>query len=139
MSTLRDQLLTKRDQATAEVTKLDKLVGWCSEAAHQPLASPPTTLQIYQGETEYLQADYTLCGTVFKGFEGFLSSKDAIRKRNRMLRVEDRLWSLSSRTSPAVLELEQQLAESLPDTMSRGGKGIFGKGAGYKGRRSTLL
>lgn len=56
-----------------------------------------------------------------------------------MLRVEDRLWSLSSRTSPAVLELEQQLAESLPDTMSRGGKGIFGKGAGYKGRRNTLL
>ena len=37
-----------------------------------------------------------------QGFEGFLSSKDALRKRNRQLKPEDRSFSLCSVTSPAV-------------------------------------
>lgn len=37
-----------------------------------------------------------------QGFEGFLSSKDALRKRNRQFKPEDRSFSLCSVTSPAV-------------------------------------
>ena len=37
-----------------------------------------------------------------QGFEGFLSSKDALRKRNRAFKTEDRAFSLCSVTSPAV-------------------------------------
>jgi len=38
-----------------------------------------------------------------QGFEGFLSSKEALRKRQaRAWKQEDRLFSLSSRTSPVV-------------------------------------
>ena len=36
-----------------------------------------------------------------QGFEGFLSSKDALRKRARAFKVEDRAFSLSSKTFPA--------------------------------------
>ena len=93
-------------------------------------------LQVYQMETEYLQAEYSQCGTVLKvracrdprmhavgsltrapsaargvchgrdagaqGFEGFLSSKDALRKRARAFKPEDRSFSLSSCSSMAV-------------------------------------
>ena len=37
-----------------------------------------------------------------QGFEGFLSSKDAARKRMQGYKTEDRLFSLSSTTSQAV-------------------------------------
>lgn len=37
-----------------------------------------------------------------QGLEGFLSSKDALKRRTRQYRLEDRLFSLSSKTSPAV-------------------------------------
>lgn len=36
--------------------------------------------RVYDMETGYLTADYSQCGSVFKGFEGFLSSKDNLRK-----------------------------------------------------------
>ena len=39
---------------------------------------------------------------LLQGFEGFLSSKDVIRKRQRTYKVNDRAFSLSSVTSPAV-------------------------------------
>lgn len=39
---------------------------------------------------------------VVQGFEGFLSSKDNLRKRSKTYKPEDRLFSLSSRTSPVV-------------------------------------
>jgi len=42
---------------------------------------------------------------VFKGFEGFLSSKDNQRKRARALKADERLFSLASLTSDAHNEL----------------------------------
>lgn len=44
----------------------------------------------------------SLMGANTQGFEGFLSSKDALRKRARAFKPEDRLFSLSSKTSIAV-------------------------------------
>ncbi len=37
----------------------------------------------------------------WQGFDGFLSSKDTLRKRARNFKTEDRTFSLSSRTSRA--------------------------------------
>ncbi|KAK1355770.1 Histone H4 acetyltransferase [Heracleum sosnowskyi] len=60
--------------------------------------------QVYDMETSYLQ-DPSQCGNVLKGFEGFLSSTKStnLLKRSRKFGPEDRLFSLSSITSPAVL------------------------------------
>jgi hypothetical protein len=45
----------------------------------------------------------TLLFTLLQGFEGFLSTKEALRKRQqRAFKPEDRLFSLSSNTSPVV-------------------------------------
>ncbi|KAG0484232.1 hypothetical protein HPP92_008311 [Vanilla planifolia] len=65
--------------------------------------------QIYELETGYLQ-DSNHCGSVLKGFEGYMSStKSAINmKRSRKFQLDDRLFSLSSVTSPATAE--QRLA-----------------------------
>ncbi len=41
-------------------------------------------------------------GAKSQGFDGFLSSKDALRKRARAFKPEDRAFSLSSKTSAAV-------------------------------------
>ncbi|KAJ6681214.1 CHROMATIN MODIFICATION MEAF6-LIKE PROTEIN [Salix koriyanagi] len=62
--------------------------------------------QVYDLETSYLQ-DPGQCGNVLKGFEGFLSSSKntALLKRSRKFQPEDRLFSLSSVTSPAVCAL----------------------------------
>ncbi|XP_073108749.1 uncharacterized protein [Elaeis guineensis] len=61
--------------------------------------------QVYDLETSYLQ-DSNQCGNVLKGFEGFLSSsKSTINlKRPRKFQPDDRIFSLSSVTSPAVEE-----------------------------------
>ncbi|GAB2282255.1 hypothetical protein Dimus_016805 [Dionaea muscipula] len=58
--------------------------------------------QVYDMETSYLQ-DPSQCGNVLKGFEGFLSSSKntTLLKRSRKFQPEDRLFSLSSITSPA--------------------------------------
>jgi len=61
--------------------------------------------QLYDAETEYLSSDSSQMGTLLKGYDGFLSSKDNLRKRARAFKIEDRLFSLSSRTSPAVSAL----------------------------------
>ncbi|URE44141.1 Chromatin modification-related protein [Musa troglodytarum] len=57
--------------------------------------------QIYDLETTYLQ-DSNQNGSVLKGFEGFLSSSKSTAnlKRSRRFQPEDRLFSLSSITSP---------------------------------------
>ncbi|KAH1106116.1 hypothetical protein J1N35_009884 [Gossypium stocksii] len=62
--------------------------------------------QVYDMETSYLQ-DPSQCGHVLKGFEGFLSSSKntALLKRSRKFQPEDRLFSLSSVTSPAAEEV----------------------------------
>ncbi|URE46015.1 Chromatin modification-related protein [Musa troglodytarum] len=61
--------------------------------------------QIYDLETTYLQ-DSNQNGSVLKGFEGFLSSSKSTAnlKRSRRFQPEDRLFSLSSITSPVVEE-----------------------------------
>lgn len=62
--------------------------------------------QVYELETNYLQ-DSSHFGNILKGFEGFLStSKNTSNlKRSRKFQPEDRLFSLSSVTSPAAEEL----------------------------------
>jgi len=61
--------------------------------------------QVYDLETSYLH-DSSQCGNVLRGFEGFLSStrNTANLRRSRKFQPEDRLFSLSSVTSPAVDE-----------------------------------
>lgn len=60
--------------------------------------------QIYELESEYCgQAECTAFGTVTKGFEGFLTSKNAqVRNKGRTFRVDERVFSLSSATSQGV-------------------------------------
>ncbi|KAK9808780.1 hypothetical protein WJX72_003528 [[Myrmecia] bisecta] len=119
MSTALDLLAARRDQLEADLGKQEKT--------------------IYDVETQYLSAEYCQTGSVLKGFEGFLSSKDTLRKRARAFKAEDRAFSLSSRTSPATFELEQSAAELASDgnTSFLGrGKGTYSqKGVAVKGRR----
>ncbi|KAL3648776.1 hypothetical protein CASFOL_005179 [Castilleja foliolosa] len=65
--------------------------------------------QVYELETSYLQETNTF-GNVFKGFDGFLSSSknSANIKRSRKFQLEDRLFSLSSVTSPAAEKMQLQ-------------------------------
>ncbi|KAL3531237.1 hypothetical protein ACH5RR_010559 [Cinchona calisaya] len=83
--------------------------------------------QVYDMETSYLQ-DPSQCGNVLKGFEGFLSSSKntTLLKRSRKFQPEDRLFSLSSITSPAAEE----------HAAGRDGGGILANGQGKpkKGR-----
>ncbi|GMH44927.1 hypothetical protein BSKO_12884 [Bryopsis sp. KO-2023] len=61
-------------------------------------------------EYEYLTSESSQLGNVLKGFEGFLSSKDTIRRKSRQqLKHEERLFSLSSKSSQITKEYEQQL------------------------------
>ncbi|CAI9107644.1 OLC1v1007051C5 [Oldenlandia corymbosa var. corymbosa] len=60
--------------------------------------------QVYDMETSYLQ-DPSQCGNVLKGFDGFLTNKNTtLLKRSRKFQPEDRMFSLSSTTSPAAEE-----------------------------------
>ncbi|XP_022728374.1 chromatin modification-related protein MEAF6-like isoform X2 [Durio zibethinus] len=83
--------------------------------------------QVYDMETSYLQ-DPTQCGNVLKSFEGFLSSSKntALLKRSRKFQPEDRLFSLSSVTSPAA----EDIAAGRDDGKSDHGPGRY-KGGGY--------
>ncbi|PRW57873.1 chromatin modification-related MEAF6-like isoform X2 [Chlorella sorokiniana] len=68
--------------------------------------------QIYDLESAYFTADCTNFGNVVKGFNEFLTSKSAQAKnKNRQFRMEDRVFSLSSITSPGTLEMQQAPAE----------------------------
>lgn len=68
--------------------------------------------QIGELEAQYFAAEHSQAGNALKGFEGFLSSKEALRKRPRGTKPEDRLFSLSSKTSPATREMELIAAEA---------------------------
>ena len=104
-----------------------------------------------------MTAEYTASGSVTKGLDGFLSTKDPARKRAggggagvpgapgsgigpSGVKVDDRLFSLSSSTSPAAAELEQaaldEAAAAAPAPTGRAGKGYASKG-GSKGRRPS--
>uniref|UniRef100_A0A7C9DZI6 Chromatin modification-related protein MEAF6 n=1 Tax=Opuntia streptacantha TaxID=393608 RepID=A0A7C9DZI6_OPUST len=58
--------------------------------------------QVFDMETTYLQ-DPSQCGNVLKGYDGFLSTSKSttLLKRSRKFQPEDRLFSLSSISSPA--------------------------------------
>ncbi|KAG2428056.1 hypothetical protein HXX76_012039 [Chlamydomonas incerta] len=94
---------------------------------------------IAESEHTYLTAEYSQCGTALKGFEGYLNSKDILRKKTRTFKPEDRLFSLSSKSSPPSREMEQPALEAL-DSMTPliyGGKkaAYAQKGYAQKGKR----
>uniref|UniRef100_A9T7H3 Chromatin modification-related protein MEAF6 n=1 Tax=Physcomitrium patens TaxID=3218 RepID=A9T7H3_PHYPA len=70
--------------------------------------------QLYDLETTYLH-DSSQCGNVLKGFEGFLSSikGSGNLKRPRKFQPEDRLFSLSSVTSPVVIYSNSSVIRSV--------------------------
>mmetsp|Transcript_17025 Transcript_17025/g.29111 ORF Transcript_17025/g.29111 Transcript_17025/m.29111 type:complete len:139 (+) Transcript_17025:96-512(+) len=70
-------------------------------------------------ETQYHTAEYSQPGSVLKGFDGFLASKENQRKRMRAYKPEDRLFSLSSKTCGIVLGADL----AAQDTMDLGGLG----------------
>ncbi|CAO2821607.1 unnamed protein product [Amaranthus hypochondriacus] len=78
-------LLSKREKLQDELRNIEK--------------------QVFELETTYLQ-DSNQFGHVLKGFEGFLSSSKSTAnlKRSRRFQPEDRIFSLSSVTSPVVEE-----------------------------------
>ncbi|GFY99569.1 hypothetical protein Acr_13g0009690 [Actinidia rufa] len=82
---------------------------------------------VYDMETSYLQ-DPNQCGNVLKGFEGFLSSSKSttLLKRSKKFQPEDRLFSLSSVTSPA--------AEDQAIGRDGGGISTNGQGKPKRGR-----
>eukprot|EP00899_Mesostigma_viride_P012189 jgi/Mesvir1/20971/Mv08038-RA.1 len=60
--------------------------------------------QVYDLETSYLESKSSVLGSVLKGYEGYLQPQSSLqlepsKKRQRMLRAEERLFSLSSVTS----------------------------------------
>ncbi|KAK2643645.1 hypothetical protein Ddye_018840 [Dipteronia dyeriana] len=85
-ATMLGALMNKREKFQEELRNIEK--------------------QVYELETSYLQ-EASHFGNVLKGFEGFLSSSKNTTnlKRPRKLQPEDRLFSLSSVTSPAAEEL----------------------------------
>ncbi|KAI8574412.1 hypothetical protein RHMOL_Rhmol01G0351600 [Rhododendron molle] len=91
-------VLCKRAKLHEELRNIEKQLSTRSLIAH-------LNLQVYDMETSYLQ-DPSQCGNVLKGFEGFLSSSKSttLLKRSRKFQPEDRLFSLSSVTSPAAEE-----------------------------------
>ncbi|CAL9180122.1 unnamed protein product [Musa hybrid cultivar] len=99
--------------------------------------------QIYDLETTYLQ-DSNQNGSVLKGFEGFLSSSKSTAnlKRSRRFQPEDRLFSLSSITSPVVEEhvagRDEGRSEYGPGRSRSGGTPANGQGKPKKGGRISL-
>ncbi|XP_043708210.1 chromatin modification-related protein MEAF6 isoform X2 [Telopea speciosissima] len=95
--------------------------------------------QVYELETSYLQ-DSNQCGNVLKGFEWFLSSSKSTTnlKRSRKFQPEDRLFSLSSVTSPAADEQlvgrDDGRSDFGPRRSKGGGTPANGQGKPKKGR-----
>ncbi|CAN1131655.1 Chromatin modification-related protein MEAF6 [Linum perenne] len=94
--------------------------------------------QVYD-MANYLQ-DPSQCGNVLKGFEGFLSSSKntALLKRSKKFQPEDRLFSLSSVTSPAAEEQaagrDDGKSEFGPGRPKGGGMYASGQGKPKRGR-----
>ncbi|KAI8003443.1 Chromatin modification-related protein MEAF6 [Camellia lanceoleosa] len=95
--------------------------------------------QVYELETSYLQ-ESSHFGNALKGFDGFLSaSKNTTNlKRSRKFQPEDRIFSLSSVTSPAAEEQgfgrddgRSDLGQGRP---KGGGLATNGQGKPKKGR-----
>uniref|UniRef100_A0A5B6ZB04 Putative Histone H4 acetyltransferase, NuA4 complex, Eaf6 n=1 Tax=Davidia involucrata TaxID=16924 RepID=A0A5B6ZB04_DAVIN len=95
--------------------------------------------QVYELETSYLQ-ETSYFGNALKGFEGFLSSSKSTAnlKRTRKFQPEDRLFSLSSVTSPAAEEQgvgrDDGRSNFGPGRPKGGGLSTNGQGKPKKGR-----
>ncbi|KAH6757066.1 histone acetyltransferase subunit NuA4-domain protein [Perilla frutescens var. hirtella] len=95
--------------------------------------------QVYELETSYLQETMTF-GNALKGFDGFLSSSKSASnlKRSRKFQLEDRVFSLSSVTSPAAEELRVGKEDGKSDMVQGrprvGGLATAGPGKPKKGR-----
>ncbi|KAH9625075.1 hypothetical protein KSS87_005855 [Heliosperma pusillum] len=94
--------------------------------------------QVYDLETSYLQ-DSNHFGHVLKGFEGFLSSSKSATnlKRPRKFQPEDRIFSLSSVTSPAVEESTGGRDDFGPGRSKGGGLPANGQGKPKKARLAS--
>ncbi|XP_015582317.2 chromatin modification-related protein MEAF6 isoform X1 [Ricinus communis] len=98
--------------------------------------------QVFELETSYLQESGHF-GHVLKGFEGFLSSSKSTTnlKRSRKFQPEDRLFSLSSVTSPTAEELglvrDDGRSDLGPGRSKAGNAPANGQGKPKKGRTST--
>ncbi|CAK9866882.1 unnamed protein product [Sphagnum jensenii] len=90
--------------------------------------------QVYDLETTYLH-DSSHSGNVLKGFDGFLASgKGASNlKRPRKFQPEDRLFSLSSVTSPAV-SVVAVMMDGMGPGRKTGGTPTNGPGKQKRGR-----
>ena len=89
---------------------------------HHPTTTTPP--QIYDLETEYFIAEYAQFGNALKGFDGYLTSKSAAaRNKNRVFRLQDRGFSLSSYTSPATRELQDERSQFAAEAAYGGGRG----------------
>lgn len=78
--------------------------------------------KIEEAEGLYLTAESSVWGNVFKGFDGFLSSKETRRSRSQKVASKDEyLFSLSSATSDAWLCVQQ--AEAQDGDFSQGPSG----------------
>jgi|TARA_B110000967_G_scaffold196581_1_gene227309 chromatin modification-related protein EAF6 len=78
--------------------------------------------QVYDLETAYLN-DSSTHGNVLKGFEGFLSqTKNTSQKKAKNFKAEDRLFSLSSASSPVVEEIAAEMAADKTVTTQSGRK-----------------
>ncbi|XWS13847.1 hypothetical protein CRYUN_Cryun36dG0073900 [Craigia yunnanensis] len=121
-ATMLASLMTKREKLQDELRNIEK--------------------QVYELETNYLQ-DSNHFGHVLKGFEGFLSSSKntANLKRSRKFQPEDRLFSLSSVTSPAAEELgvrqDDGRSDFGPGQSKGGGLAANGQGKPKKGRTAS--
>ncbi|XVF66485.1 hypothetical protein PTKIN_Ptkin10aG0039400 [Pterospermum kingtungense] len=115
-------LMTKREKLQDELRNIEK--------------------QVYELETNYLQ-DSSHFGHVLKGFEGFLSSSKntANLKRSRKFQPEDRLFSLSSVTSPVAEDLgvrqDDGRSDFGPGRSRGGGLAANGQGKPKKGRTAS--
>ncbi|CAO2832244.1 unnamed protein product [Amaranthus hypochondriacus] len=108
-------LLSKREKLQDELRNIEK--------------------KVFELETTYLQESNHF-GHVFKGFEGFLSSSKSTTnmKRSRKFQPEDRIFSLSSVTSPTG---EEQIGGRDDIGFGRskgGGLATNGQGKPRKGR-----
>ena len=78
--------------------------------------------QVYDLETTYLN-DSSQYGNVLKGFESVLSqTKNTSQKKARNFKAEDRMFSLSSTSSPVVDEIAAEKQEEKTVTTQSGRK-----------------
>ncbi|XP_059448947.1 chromatin modification-related protein eaf6 [Corylus avellana] len=98
--------------------------------------------QVFELETSYLQ-DSSNFGNALKGFEGFLSSSKSTTnlKRSRKFQPEDRIFSLSSVTSPTAEELglgrDDGRSDFGPGRSKGGGLPTNGQAKPKKGRTAS--